>query len=107
MPIKITQFKYAGKWGPFKIKATCEECDLSTGILEDMVKNEFRGKDVVFEKKPWLDNWIFCFVRGARHAPIIMVDGKKFYSYSEKNPLFDRKKLVDVVQEKLNRKWEE
>jgi hypothetical protein len=102
MTVKITQFKWAGKWGPFKRDGVCAECDLTTGILKDMMKNEFKNQDVEFLIKPWLDNWIFCLLRGAWHAPIIMVDGKKFYQFSEKKPFFDRKKLEQVVLNKLN-----
>jgi hypothetical protein len=106
MTVNITQYKYQGKWGPFKLKSACEECNLTTQIIQDMMKNEFMDKDVVFETKPWLDNWIGLFLKGAWHAPIILVNGKKFYVYNEKNPLFNRKELVDLVLSKLKSKKE-
>ncbi|MCD6273729.1 MAG: hypothetical protein J7K30_13025 [Deltaproteobacteria bacterium] len=34
----ITQFKWSGKLGPFSIKISCDECDLTTSILQDMLK---------------------------------------------------------------------
>ena len=63
--------------------------------------DEVKGKNVVFEVKPWLDNLFYCLARGAWHAPIIMVNGKKFYQYSENEPLFDREKLVEMVLKEL------
>jgi hypothetical protein len=96
-----------GKWGPFKITSPCDECNLTTTILRDMMKNEFKGKDVVFETKPWLDNWISLLFKGAYHAPIILVDGKKFYQFSEKEQLLNRNNLVDTVLMKLNSKMED
>jgi hypothetical protein len=102
MTVTITQYKYAGKWGPFKITSACEECDLTTATIEDMMENEFKGKDVILRKKPWLDNWISCIFKGAWHAPIVIVDGKKFYQFSDENPLFDRKKLENLIKNKLS-----
>jgi hypothetical protein len=102
MTVKITQYKYQGKWGPFNITSPCEECDLTTAILSDMMNSEFKGKDVVFETKPWLNNWIRLLFKGAYHAPIILVDGKKIYGFTGKNPLFNRKNLGDIVLMKLN-----
>jgi predicted methyltransferase len=48
-----------------------------------------------------LDNWVYCLIRGAWHAPIIMVDGEKFHQFSEKNPLFDRNKLIELIKSSL------
>ncbi len=95
--VSVTQFRWAGKFGPFRIKSTCDECELTTGILQDIMADELKGKNVTFEVKPWLDNLFYCLRRGTWHAPIIMVNGKKFYQYSEKEPLFDREKLVEQV----------
>ena len=101
MTVKIVQYKWAGKkWG-FKIKTQCSECDLTTVILKTMMKNEFKGKDVSFEVKPWLDSVFYCLFRRTWHPPIIMVDGKKFYQFNEKKPLFDRKKLARLVLDKI------
>jgi predicted methyltransferase len=66
-----------------------------------MMENELKGKNVELEVKPWLDNLFYCLVRGAWHAPIIMINGKKFYQFSEKDPLFDRDKLVEQVKKAL------
>ena len=96
-PVKVTQFKWAGRLGPFRIKTTCDQCELTTGILQDIMADELKDKNVLFEVRPWLDNLFYCLVRGAWHAPIIMINGKKFYQFSEKEPLFDREKLVERV----------
>jgi hypothetical protein len=95
--VTVTQYKWAGKLGPFRISKNCDECDLTTSVLQDMTQNEFKARDVRFEVKPWLDNLFYCLARGCWHAPIIMVNGKKFYQYSEKEPLFDREKLAGRV----------
>ena len=101
MKAEIIQYKWAGKKAMFKVKSKCEECDLTTGILNDMMKNEFKGKDVRLKIQPWLDSAFYVLARGAWHPPIIFVNGKKFFQYSKKEPLFNRKKLHKVVLEKL------
>ena len=101
MTIKITQYKWAGRLWPFEIKTKCEDCDLTEAVLKNMLKDEFKGEDVKFEVKPWLDNFFYCLFRFAWHAPIIMVNDKKFYQFSEKEPLFDREKLKELVLSKL------
>ena len=95
--VALTQFKWAGRLGPIRIKISCEQCDLTTSILQDMMENEFKDGNVTFEVKPWLDNIFYCLARRAWHAPIIMVNGKKFYQFSEAEPLFDRDKLAERV----------
>ncbi|RMD58397.1 hypothetical protein D6825_00995 [Candidatus Woesearchaeota archaeon] len=103
MAVVITLFEWAGKKGPFKIRTHCEECSLTKSMLKDMLKREFKGLDVRFEVKPWLDNFFYCLARRAWHPPIVMVDGRKFHQFSHKNPLFDRKKLESFVKERLRR----
>ena len=99
--VVITQFKWAGSWGPFKIKSQCEECDLTTHNLRNLVEKEFKGKNVIFEIKPWLDNAWYCLKRGAWHPPIIMINGKLFFQFSHKKPFFNKDKLVQLVNELL------
>jgi predicted methyltransferase len=100
-PVNITQFRWAGRFGPIRIQTHCDQCNLTTATLQDMMENELKGKNVELEVKPWLDNLFYCLVRGAWHAPIIMINGKKFYQFSEKDPLFDRDKLVEQVKKAL------
>ncbi|PIP68476.1 MAG: hypothetical protein COW92_01025 [Candidatus Omnitrophica bacterium CG22_combo_CG10-13_8_21_14_all_43_16] len=95
--VTITQFKWAGKLGPFRIKTTCNECDLTTTILNGLMVNELKDKNVDLEIKPWLDNLFYCLLRGAWHAPIVMVNGKKFHQFSYRQPLFNKQKLLELV----------
>jgi len=78
MKIKITQYKWEGSWGPFKIKIPCGECNVSEGVIRDVLENDFKDyKDqIYFESKPWLDNWWKIILKGAWHAPIILINGK-------------------------------
>ena len=97
----VTQYKWAGSWGPFKIKSKHSECDLTTTLLKKMIQEEFKKGEISFEVKPWLDNIFYCLIRNTWQAPAIMVNGKKFFQFSHKFPLFDRQKLVHLVK-KLN-----
>ena len=106
-PVSITQYKWAGSWGPIKITSHCEECDLTTHNLRALVEKEFKGKNVTFEIKPWLDNAWYCLVRGAWHPPIIMINGKLFFQFSHKKPLFDKVNLIKKVEEIVNKKIKE
>ncbi|MDP4012290.1 MAG: hypothetical protein Q8R00_01665 [Candidatus Nanoarchaeia archaeon] len=93
----IEHFYWAGKWGLFKIKTHCNECDLTNSILDSLMKKEFKGKSVELVVKPWLDNWIYCLFRSTWHPPIIIVNGKRFFNHSHKNPLVNRNKLRNYV----------
>lgn len=95
--VTVTEFKWAGKLGPFKIKTSCNECDLTRSFLQNIIKEEFNGKNVIFEVKPWLDNFFYCLFRFTWHTPIIMINGRKFFQYSRKKQLFDRSKLVKKI----------
>jgi disulfide oxidoreductase YuzD len=74
--VKVVQYKWAGKFWPFKIKTHCGECDMTTGILKALIKDEFKGKPVTLDIRNWLDNWYKPIWKGGWHAPIVMVDGK-------------------------------
>jgi hypothetical protein len=97
MVVTITLYKWAGKKCGIKIKSECSECGVTKSMIESMLKKEFKGEDVEFEVKPWLDNLFYCLFRGCWHAPIVMVDGRKFHQFSEKKPFFDRAKLAEHV----------
>lgn len=74
--ISIIQYRWAGSWGPFKIKIPCGECALSSDIIKDMIAAELAGIDVTFEMHDWLSEWWKPLIKGGWHAPIIMVEGK-------------------------------
>ena len=76
--VDIIDYKWEGKWGPFKIKTYSGECDFNTALLKDMMEKEFKKKDVSFEIKPWLDNWFKVLLKKGWHAPVIMINGKLF-----------------------------
>jgi|TARA_B100002003_G_C14128997_1_gene543065 hypothetical protein len=101
MTVKITQYKWAGKLGPFRIKTKCENCDLTTATLKNMMQKEFKDKDIVFEVKPWLDHVFYCIFRLSWHAPIIIVNGRKFWQFSHKNPIFNKEKLEQIILKKV------
>ena len=35
-PVKVTVYKWAGKWGPFEVKIPCGECTLTLDVLQDV-----------------------------------------------------------------------
>ncbi len=73
--IKITVFKWAGSWGPFRIKIPCGECSLTVGVIKDTLGNELNGIPVKLAVREWLSEWWRPLVKGGWHAPIVMVEG--------------------------------
>lgn len=96
-PVVINDFKWAGKLGPFEIKSPCNECDVITNMLTRMMEEDFKGKNVVLEVKPWLNNAFYCLSRGAWHAPIVVVNDRRFFQFSEKKAYFDRSELTELI----------
>ncbi|MDT3847321.1 MAG: glutaredoxin [Vibrio anguillarum] len=75
-PIKITLYRWAGSWGPFKVTIPCGECTLTKDILTDTFNNELEGIPIELEVKDWLSYWWEPLKLGAWHAPILVVEGK-------------------------------
>lgn len=75
-PIKITLYRWAGSWGPFKVNIPCGECTLTKDILQDTFDSELAGIPIELEVKDWLSNWWEPLKVAAWHAPIVMVEGK-------------------------------
>lgn len=75
-PIKITLYRWAGSWGPFKVNIPCGECTLTKDILTDTFNNELVDVAVELEVKDWLSHWWEPLKLGAWHAPILMIEGK-------------------------------
>lgn len=75
-PVKIQVFRWAGQWGPFKVKIPCGECALTGSIIEDTLKKECAGIPVDVDTKDWLSHWWQPLFKGGWHAPIVMVEGK-------------------------------
>lgn len=75
-PVRVTVYKWAGAWGPFKVNIPCGECTLTLDILLDVMGKELAGVPVELEVKDWLSNWWKPLLRGGWHAPIVMVDDR-------------------------------
>lgn len=75
-PVKLMLYKWAGKWGPFKVKIPCGECALTEDVIEDVLHNDLKGIPIDFQVKEWLTYWWEPLFKGGWHAPIVMVEGK-------------------------------
>lgn len=75
-PIKITLYRWAGSWGPFKVNIPCGECTLTKDILQDTFNTELAGIPIELEVKDWLSHWWEPLKLKAWHAPIIIVEDK-------------------------------
>ncbi len=75
-PINITLYRWAGHWGPFKVKIPCGECTLSKDILHHVFDNELFDIPVNLTVKDWLSCWWEPLRFGGWHAPIVMVENK-------------------------------
>lgn len=103
-PVQVVQYKWAGKWGPFKITVPCGECGASEGIIEHVIDTEFapRGIKVDFETRPWLDAWWKPLLRGAWHAPIVLVNGKVV----SQSVVVDAGKLAGAIRDEITDGYE-
>jgi glutaredoxin len=75
-PVRVTVFRWAGSWGPFKVKIPCGECALTQDVLADTFATELAGVPVELEVRDWLTEWWKPLRRGGWHAPIVLVDGR-------------------------------
>lgn len=76
--VKILLYKWAGQWGPFKVKIPCGECALTEDVIEDTIVNELGNANVEFETREWLSRWWEPFFTNLSwHAPIVMVEKKR------------------------------
>jgi glutaredoxin len=74
--VKVTMYRWAGSWGPFRIKVPCGECSLTQDVIRDTLANELKGIPVQLEIFEWLSAWWQPLRRGGWHAPIVMVEDK-------------------------------
>ena len=74
--VKIKVYRWAGSWGPFKVKIPCGECAMTEAIIDDVLNNELTGVPVELEIKDWLSFWWQPLIKGGWHAPIVMVENK-------------------------------
>ncbi|ASK53679.1 glutaredoxin [Vibrio tarriae] len=75
-PIKVTLYRWAGSFGPFKVNIPCGECTLTKDILADTFANELAGVPIELEVKDWLSYWWEPLKLRAWHAPIVVIAGK-------------------------------
>ncbi|MGC9422987.1 MULTISPECIES: glutaredoxin family protein [Vibrio] len=75
-PINITLYRWAGQFGPFKVKIPCGECTLTLDILKDTFNHELSDVEINLQTKEWLSHWWEPLKFGAWHAPIVVVEGK-------------------------------
>ncbi|MEM8603331.1 MAG: glutaredoxin [Cyanobacteria bacterium P01_H01_bin.121] len=74
--VVITLYRWAGAWGPFKVKIPCGECTLTKDVIYDTLETELAGIPVTVDIREWLTEWWKPLLKGGWHAPIVMVDGE-------------------------------
>ena len=75
-PVKVTLYRWAGAWGPFKVKIPCGECSLTRDVIADVVETELDGVPVEVDTRDWLTEWWKPLPKGGWHAPIVLVEGR-------------------------------
>jgi len=75
-PVKVTLYRWAGAWGPFKVNIPCGECSLTSDVIEDTFEHELAGVPVQLDVREWLTEWWRPLRKGGWHAPIVMVEGR-------------------------------
>lgn len=73
-PVKITLYRWAGAWGPFKVNIPCGECSLTKDVILDTLATELNGIPTKLEIRDWLSEWWRPLRRGGWHAPIVIVE---------------------------------
>ena len=77
LPIfKVTLFRWAGAFGPFKVNIPCGECSLTVDVIKDTFAHELAGIPVELDSRDWLTEWWVPLRRGGWHAPIVLVEGR-------------------------------
>lgn len=74
--VKVTLFRWAGSWGPFKVRIPCGECSLTKDVIRDTFECELAGVPVDLDIRDWLSEWWRPLRRGGWHAPIVVVEGR-------------------------------
>lgn len=75
-PVEVTVFRWAGAWGPFKVKVPCGECALTKDVILDTCEHELADIPVRLDMRDWLSEWWVPLLRGGWHAPIVIVEGR-------------------------------
>ncbi|MDD7804515.1 MAG: glutaredoxin [Endozoicomonas sp. (ex Botrylloides leachii)] len=98
--VNMTLFRWAGKWGPFKVNIPCGECALTEAVIDDTLNNELADVPVELEVKDWLSCWWQPLSKGCWHAPIVIVENKVV----SQGQALNRGLLTQVVIESHSRK---
>lgn len=98
--VRVTLFRWAGAWGPFKVKIPCGECALTKDVIQDTLATELVDIPVKLEIREWLSEWWKPLLKGGWHAPIVLVDGKVISQWHALN----RGVLTQAVVEAYARK---
>ena len=56
-PVQVSVYRWAGAWGPFRIRVPCGECFLTGKVIEDVLANELDGVPVALAVHDWLSGW--------------------------------------------------
>ncbi len=96
--VRLTLYRYAGKFLFFRIKKRCRECDISYVIIQRLMNEQLRGKPASLRIVPWLNNWWKIIWSGGWHAPILAVNGKVF----SQGKVPDIPKLLSTIGKILN-----
>ncbi len=75
-PVRVTLYRWAGRWGPFRVNIPCGECALTVDVIEDTFARELSGIPVELDSREWLSEWWRPLPAGGWHAPIVMVEGR-------------------------------
>ena len=75
-PVSVLLYKWAGSWGPFRVKIPCGECSLTVDVINDTLSTELAGVPVALEIREWLTEWWRPLPKGGWHAPIVLVEGR-------------------------------
>ncbi|PJE80191.1 Glutaredoxin 3 [invertebrate metagenome] len=80
--VVITVYKWAGSWGPFRIRVPCGECTLTKDVILDTLACDLSDIPVKLVMHDWLNQWWKPLLKGGWHPPIVMV-GDKVISQGE------------------------
>jgi glutaredoxin len=75
-PVKITLFRWAGQWGPWKVNIPCGECSLTLDVIKDTMATELAHVPATLDVREWLTEWWKPLPKGGWHAPIVLVEDK-------------------------------
>jgi glutaredoxin len=92
-PVRIDVYRWAGAWGPFRVRIPCGECSLTLDVLDDVLERELAGLRVQVEVRDWLSHWWRPLLRGGWHAPIVLVEGRVV----SQGVALDRGRIVEAV----------